>query len=98
MISHFLAFLFGFVLYDHLFCYWRDFGDLDSSEFWHLRFDDTVFYIAVNSFTIVLDIAILIIPYQAVLQLQLPKKQKLIILGIVCAGIMYETSLLPRSH
>lgn len=43
-----------------------------------------------NAFTIVLDIVIIIIPCRPVWKLNMPKRQKIVVLGIFVSGIMYE--------
>lgn len=87
--------MFGLIGTSPLYCIWKDFGTDDEARARICRsiIDDTEFYFAVNASTIVLDILILIIPSRMVWQLQVPKQQKIILFGIMFAGIMYATSL-----
>lgn len=52
-----------------------------------------VYYCVLSAFTIFLDIIILYLPCPSVWQLHLAKRQKLAILIIMLAGLLYETSL-----
>ena len=46
-------------------------------------------------FTVVMDCVILYLPCRPVWRLQLPKRQRLSILAILFAGVLYELALLP---
>lgn len=91
LLSHFLVILLDFVSYPHLYCYWKEFGDDEEAldKECPSLFDDTIFYLTVNTFNIVLDIMILIIPCRVVWRLQVPRKQKIILFGILFAGVVY---------
>lgn len=52
-----------------------------------------VYYCVLSAFTIFLDIIILYLPCPSVWQLHLAKRQKLAILFIMLAGVMYERPL-----
>lgn len=64
--------------------------DAMCAEYW----DDDIAYIFMSVFTIVLDILILAIPCPAVWKLNMPKRQKIGVMIIFSAGLVYETSLM----
>lgn len=60
------------------------------------RWDDTYAYIFMSVFTIALDMLILAIPCPAVWKLNMPKQQKIGVMAIFAAGLLYGTSLPSR--
>lgn len=74
-------------------CSWREFltyEDYERSCTQH--FDVVPYQFFVSSLTIALDFVIFSLPCPTVWRLQVPKRQKIILFGILFAGVMYEPS------
>lgn len=74
-------------------CSWRElltYEDYERSCTQH--FDVVPYQFFVSSLTIALDFVILFLPCPTVWRLQVPKRQKIILFGILLAGVMYEPS------
>lgn len=73
-------------------CHWKAF-QTDEDYYRHCTdyWDDDVGYISMSVFTVVLDVTILAIPLPAVWKLNMPKRQKIGVMIIFSAGLVYET-------
>ena len=74
-------------------CAWKAYPDVQAPLVCYERFDPGDYIIFIPVLNIIMDIIILIMPCPYVLRLQLPKRQKIIILGIILAGVMYADPL-----
>lgn len=94
----------GFLLYaasrSPIFCFWKEY---QTDEEWDSHCRENLsreviigYLIFLNAFTIALDLVIIYLPCRPVWQLHLPKRQRIAIMMIILAGIVYEVSY-PRS-
>ena len=98
--SHVVGFLIYAASESPISCFWIEY---QTDEEWdsHCRenwsSDVNLGYLTfLNAFTIALDLVILYLPCRPVWQLHLPKRQRIAIMMIILAGIVYEV-FYPRS-
>lgn len=88
--THALTFPLYFSSTTPLDCQWRPF-ETDEDYYAHCteHFDQRTYLVFIAAFTIVLDVVILSIPCPTILRLNMAKRQRIAILVILLAGVVY---------
>ena len=76
-------------------CHWWYLLDEEYDAKCKERLDDSIAYIFMGAFTIALDMLILAIPCPVVWKLNMPKQQRIGVMAIFAAGLLYGTFLMP---
>lgn len=91
--AHLIAFLAWTFEVLPVWCHWTYFStDAEQAQCRHPSwvYAQVPYSVFLNVFTVVVDFIILYLPVRPVWQLQLPKRQRISILAIMFAGVMYE--------
>lgn len=98
--AHLIAFLGWTFSVMPVWCHWTYFATTEEeAQCWHPKFNyvNVPYSLFLNTFTVVVDLIILYLPCRPVWRLQLPKRQRISILAILFAGVMYEPAH-PQSN
>lgn len=94
--THFISLVLFWTSFTPFNCYWRVFP---SDDAWNSNCKEHSvsemsqnWYLFMNAFTVALDLVILILPCRPIWRLNMARRQKLVVLGIFAAGIVYEKS------
>lgn len=81
-------------------CQWTylDTDDEVYNTFCHNRYDNWFYFVFISSLTVVLDIIIIVLPSREVWRLQMVKRQKIALVMVFMAGIMYVTLREPNQR
>lgn len=92
--SHLVTWIIYWTSINRLSCYWLTYPITEYLAICHRKFDIRSSWVFLGTLTILLDVIILAMPCPHVWKLQMAKRQKIAIIMILLAGVMYECKLL----
>lgn len=100
VISHAVSIILDWLSVTPLKCQWMFYDAPEEVEeaICHVRFDQFPYFVFLGALTIALDILIIFLPLREVLQLRMVKRQKIALVMVFLAGIMYVKMFFSRSR